>query len=441
MRELCRSTSTRRVASQLWALTIPGALSCSSSFKEDDRVDRSESGAGGPADSGDSVDSGGGTSDEPATRPDAYRVVELEHLVNAASVRSSAVVWSGEQWVSVYTAVTDYHRIYASAVVATESGMTVEAPVLVADGAYGSFEPEIAASDAGDLLAVYEDDRVGFGTCCREIYARTISAAGQPTEQSFNLTNQPSVEEYQPSVGWDSDVWFVAWSDDREYAGDDRRLLYGRAVGKDGELGSEIRIGGESLWQVYSSVSGSGGAGRFLVVWGDYDPVDGSLDCGYRARLVDTQGNLVGEPIEIARIGNQVYDRPSVAWNPWREAWLVVWMRPYTIEGTWIFLDGRVEHLGTLVDEEVGSGAAKLTYSGTTNSFLLAWHAWWSYDGFVSTLDADGLVVGEKLPINLTTPPLGTFWVPIAANDAGEALATPSLDYARITGSLYRADP
>lgn len=88
-----------------------------------------------------------------------------------------------------------------------------------------------------------------------------------------------------------------SWSDDcEEKTVKDGRLVYGRTVSESGELGPEVRLGGTSLWQTGAAVADSGGGGRFLVAWGDYDLTPG-IDAGYRARLVDAQGQPVVGPV------------------------------------------------------------------------------------------------------------------------------------------------
>jgi hypothetical protein len=128
-----------------------------------------------------------------------------------------------------------------------------------------------------------------------------------------------------------------------------------------------------------------------------------------------------------------------VAWNPWRGAWLVVWMAQTRLYGTWVWPDGTTADAGELAAPDDGAGSARLTFAAATNSFLLAYHAWWTYDGYVQDLDTDGAPVGDRRSVNAATPPLGTFYVPIAASDAAEALIVPSLDYSRITATLERA--
>jgi hypothetical protein len=429
----------------LWGSACGAAAPLSAAFPGDEGGEGGDLGDGdGSADgerdgNGDDGmgDDGTGDGERPQSRAGDYVATSVESTVASGSFRSSAVAWNGERWIMAFIGVTDHHRTYVSTAEPSGNGLSIGPVQRLDDGDYDSFEAELAVDDSGRALAVYEDDRVGAGTCCREIYARFLDTSGNPTGEGFDLTNRPSTEEYLPSVAWESGTWLVAWSDDRQYAGDDRRLLYTRTVGDDGALGEERAIGPDSLWQVFSNVTGSGGEGHFLVTWGDYDPVNGGLDCGYRARVLGTDGAPTTGVIEIARIGNQVYDRPAAAWSPWKGAWLVAWMTPYHIEGTWVFPDGTREDLGVLVDEEVGAGAARLSWSAATDSFALGWHAWWTTEGFVTMLDGEGVPATDAMRVTAAAPPLGTFYVPVAADDEGTVLAAPQLDYSRIVGSVF----
>lgn len=411
-------------------LALPICLGCSPS----DVPEPTDTAAGDTA----SRDTDTNSDAEPQSRAAEYTAHSVETTIATGSMRSSAVAWNGTRWITVYTNVVGTHNVYASTITPNGNALEIGPSLRVDDNYFDAFEAEIAIDDTGRSLVVFEDDRVGLGTCCREIYARFLDPEGVPQGTSFNLVNHPETEEYTPAVAWDSDTWYVTWSDDREYTGNDERLLYGRTVSADGALGDELRIGGDSRWQVYGTVVDSGGTGSFLVVWGDYDPVNGTLDAGYRARVIGTDGAPQTEVIEIVRHGNLLYDRPSAAYHPWKKAWLVTWTTPYKIYGAWVFPDGSTEHLGALVDTEIGAGASRLTYAAATNSFVLGWHAWWTNDGFVTALGADGLPATDAMSVNASTPPLGSFYIPVAAADDGSVLATPSLDYNRITASWYR---
>jgi hypothetical protein len=396
-------------------------------------------GGSGDADTGEEAVSGsGGVSDTPpASRAGNYEALITETSIATGSVRSSALVWDGDAWLVAYVGVTDWFGVYVSPVTRAGDTLLPGETQRIDDGGYDGFEAEIASDEEGTSVVVYEDDRAGAGQCCREIYARRLDRDGTPVGAAFNVSNEPTLEEWLPAIAEESGAWLVAWSDDRERANDDRRLLYGRTITSAGELGTEYPLGPDSLWQVFANVTGSEGDGRFLVTWGDYDPVGGSLDCGYRARLVGLDGAPIGDVIEIARIGNQVYDRPAVAYNSYRHAWLVAWMTPYEIHGTWIDLEGNTEDLGTLIAPEIGAGAARLTYADANDTFILGWHAWWTSEGFVSQLDGDGAVVGDPIRVTAEAPPLGTFYVPVAADDEGAVLAAPSLNYSRVVADLY----
>lgn len=386
------------------------------------------------------MDTSGGAAVEPASHPETWVAQALGATVETGSMRATSVTWDAATggFVAVWGSVTDHYHLDGALL---HDGMA-DPVQAVDDGAYDAFEPDIAGDGQGTILAVYEDDRDGGGSCCRELYAQTFSTASGVLEQvgpDWNFTNAQPVEQWTPALAWDSGVYFVAYSDDRDNVGGDERRLYGRTLLADGTIGTELKLGADSLWQTAATVADSGGNGRFLVVWGDYDPVDGSLDAGYRARIVDGDGVAVTDVLTIVRYGNQIWDRPAAAWNPWRQAWLVVWTEPYGIHRSWIGLDGSITAADTtIVAPDTGAGAPRLVYSPTTNAFLLAYHAWWTTDGFLQPLDTFGTPVGDPLPLTASTPPLGTFWQAVAvAGDRSEAVVVPCLDYATVAASTY----
>jgi len=423
---------------------------------DDDSAAGDDDSAAGDDDTGPFDDDG----TEPPTGAGAYdpALVGLD-VVPASdgySVRSSVVTWDpvSGAFVLLYGLVTDRFSTHAMAL-AWEDGALRSSPdvqIEQVSGTQNSLEREVAASTGPDsrLLAVWEDDRLGHGQGYREVYGRFLGVSPgpviEPLGDDFAVSEIPELEEYLPAVAWDEGAgrFLVAWSDDRDRptVGTDARRLFGRTVGLDGSLGTEVRLGGDALWQVMPSIAGSGGRGRFLVVWGDYDPVGGSLDAGYRARVVDgATGEPVSDVLTLVRYGDLMYDRPAVAWQPWARAWLLAWTQPYTIRASWISEDGVLLSTGEVLAEPAeGAGAPRLEYAPATHSFVLAYHSWFTSDAWLQELDPSGVPVGERLDVNAATPPLGTFWHPVATSgDDAVALVAPSLDYRRITASVFVA--
>lgn len=382
------------------------------------------------------------TNTEPPSRPGAYALATSELAIESGSIRTGELAWdeAAGTFVAAWGSVPGAWHVHAATLDA--DGLAVSPPVQVDDGAYDGFEPGLAPDGAGAVLVVYEDDAYGAGEGFREIQGRLLeSGTLEPLGASFSISEQPDLEEYTPAVAWDSEAWFVAWPDDRENTGHDDRRLYGRVVRRDGTMGAVARIGSaDSYWQTWPSVAGSDGAGRFCVVWGDYDLVGGAMDAGYRARVYDVSGTPVSDPITLVRYGDQLFDRPAVAWDPWSRTWLVAWTQPYAIHTARLAFDGSVvEADRVLVDEDDGAGSPRLACAPDTNSFVLGYHSWWTTRGWARMLDDAGEPVGERLPLTTDAPPLGTFWQPVAAGD-GAIVSTPTLDYARIVATVFRAE-
>jgi hypothetical protein len=367
-------------------------------------------------------------------------------------VRSSVVAWDpvSERYVVLHGQVVGGNfRTDMLTVAVDAQTVSASAAVEITDPALptvDSLEREIAIG-GGKILALLEDTRQGDAT--REVMGQFlhIDANGAPSTDgpSFSVTTRPNGHEYTPSVDWDSaaNTFFVSWSDDREEASvPDGRLVFGRTVSATGALGPEVKLGGTSRWQTGAAVAGSGGNGRFLVAFGDYDSVNGGIDSGYRARVVDENGQAVSEIIEIARFGDKTIDPVSIAWQPCAKEWLIAWRVDQTVYGSFVQLDGSgsKDHFLIGVHPE-GAGAPRLRWLPATGGFGLTFHAWTTENAFFQLLGAGGELEGTPVSINVEKPPLGTFWHPLAARpDRAELLITPVLDFERVTASVFSSN-
>jgi hypothetical protein len=372
--------------------------------------------------------------------------------VATGSLRSTAVVFDSKsgRYVALFGSVTAGvgFRTRALSFSASAAGVVASSETELADPAsptIDSLERDLVRSDgdSGRLLALLEDTRA-TGDDTREVMGQFLKLAAdgsvEPDGASFSVTQLPGKHEYTPAGAWDAGAktFFVSWSDDREeQTTPDGRLLYGRTLGADGSLGAEVRIGGTSRWQTGGAVADSGGNGKFLAAWGDYDDV-GGIDAGYRARLIGADGQPVGAPIELARYGDQIFEPVSVAWNPCRSAWLVAWGHQQKVFGSIVSLSGEVlENDLVLAEHAEGAGAPRLIYVPAENGFALTFHAWTTENAWLQALDSDAKRVGTLHDINLTMPSLGTFWHPLATRpDRGEVVVLPLLNYASLTATV-----
>lgn len=411
-----------------------------------------DSGPAGPEDAAHPVDTG-----PPGVAPGSLVAkVTGQTISGPEGVRTPVVTWDPASSVFVVAYGYVVPDSFRTRVVALRwDGALVASPSLDVEGVTEtgqySLEREIAARDDGpsSLLLVLEDDRIGNASP-REIWGQPLTAGGAPSVAqagpSFRITDTPDREEYAPAVAWERSggTFFVTYSDDRDVpaVGPEARHLFGKTVAPDGTLGPEVRVGGESYWQMPASVAGSEGSGRFLVAYGDYDLVGGTLDCGYRARLLDaTTGEPIGGPIELARIGNTAYERPTLAWSQARLAWLVVWGHPKTLRTSWVALDGTVLETGVVtLSPADGAGVPRVVSVPATGGFALGYHAWETTDAFVQELDGLGHPAGPPKTVNLEPPWLGTFYNPVAAaGDAPVVIAVPSLNWATTAATVFGA--
>lgn len=127
-----------------------------------------------------------------------------------------------------------------------------------------------------------------------------------------------------------------------------------------------------------AAVAGAYGADEYLITWTD-DAHQTSADI--LGRVVNTFGNFVAPQVAIAR-GRKGQEAPTLAYNPARNEYLVVWM-DYRSGSDYQIWGRRVSGTGVLVGSEIviGNEATSIlyglpavAYNPATDEYLVVWH-------------------------------------------------------------------
>jgi len=219
-------------------------------------------------------------------------------------------------------------------------------------GATGmEYQPAIDSNTgAGNALVVWADDRSGTPA----IWGRLVSLAGVPLGSDFQISPAADIEAaHGPAVAYNfiSDQYLVVWTYDFTATDTD---IYGQRVRANGTLvGSRTGIAVSGANQDSPDVAFNSWRNQYLVVW--VDDTNPTLDIlGQRIR---GNGNPIGGQIPVATAANGANGHdfaPAVAFNTPKNHFQVVWT-----DGRWGAFDTdiyaqRVRGNGNLIGSSFG---------------------------------------------------------------------------------------
>ncbi|MES0327230.1 MAG: hypothetical protein ABUK13_03470 [Gammaproteobacteria bacterium] len=203
------------------------------------------------------------------------------------------------------------------------------------------------------------------------------SWADTPNKADFAISGTQSIQG-KPTLAYDPghDTYLVTWSDHRDRLRDVD--IYGRLLNGQGKpIGEEFPISIHKGGQGMSAVSFDEINNRFLVVWVDWRNAN-DVDSDIYGQLVNADGSLYGNNFIIAERRTS-QKQPTVAFDPTRQRFLVVWKD---------FRDGKIEKIygrylnskGKIIGDEfrIAKGEGKqdrpsLFYDPKRKRFLAVW--------------------------------------------------------------------
>jgi len=270
--------------------------------------------------------------------------------------------------------------------------------ILLATGNNAQIDPATARSPDSWLLLWSDSRSVG-----NDILGIRFDPPGNKIDEApFSVTTAPR-QQTSADVAFDGARYVAVWSDAR---GASRDIYAGRVeTSGDAIDGNGFAVTTATRDQTVPSIAWSDGDSG-LVVW--QDRRNGNFDVF--AAVVSSDGTVIASDIAVCDVsGDQL--RPSVAFDPARAAYLVVWSDRRSGEGQNDIYGARIDTSGNVLDPD---GVAISTAPGVQltpdvaynqDEFLVAWEdreidllgditaARVTVDGVLSVLDGDGLSI------------------------------------------------
>lgn len=231
--------------------------------------------------------------------------------------------------------------------------------------------------------------------------------------QISTVSTPTDADRYQPAVAHSTvhKQYLVVWHN--KWSGGNRDI-YGQRVSESGQ-----RVGG---W--FSISSGTGDRAQpavaynwtndeYLVVWMQHDGARYEI----WGRTVSWSGSSMGTPFLICDWGGSAWSMwsPSVAWNSYRNEYMVIWDTVHTSSFAALSIgqklvpgDGSAPPAGTEVTTAWAPHQSDISYNVATDKYLVVWRRMapassWDGDIWGARLKRDGSVDGTEFAINATS--------------------------------------
>jgi hypothetical protein len=270
-------------------------------------------------------------------------------------------------------------------------------------------DPAIAALADGTFVVAWEStgqDGSGEG-----VYARLLSAAGEPTGAEFAVATRTTGNQDTPAVAALAGGGFVvAWEDGAE-DGDGETVMAQRFDASGGRLGAEFRVNGGTAGDQQEPAVAAQEEG-FVVAWvsASEEGADGS-GAAVIARRFDASGAALGDDIVVNTYTTADQTHPVVAATG--AGFVVAWASDGQDGSSEGIFAQRFDTEGARVGEELAVNAATsgvqlwpVVAARKDGSFLVAWESAGdgSGDAVLGRLfAADGAAQGPEQRINVAT--------------------------------------
>jgi hypothetical protein len=171
-------------------------------------------------------------------------------------------------------------------------------------------------------LVIWSSTRTGTN---RNMFGKFIGADGSIIGSDFAIDaydsfQQLSAVKYNPYA----EKWLVVWTDDRVEGSPYLADIYGRLINKDGSFDGDSFVI-TAMPEVQSNPTIAALPGKFLIVWQDgRDEETIGVEHVY-ARMIDSNGTLLGSEIIISNEPASQAGNPDAAYDPVNDRVLVVW--------------------------------------------------------------------------------------------------------------------
>jgi len=248
--------------------------------------------------------------------------------------------------------------------------------------------------------------------------ADRVSPAAAPRlgdEIQISLPTLPECDRYKPRVAynWRHDEYLVVWHNTWPSG---HRDIYARRVSASGQLLSWFSVSAGNNDRAQPAVAYNATTDEYLVVWMYNANGDGST---YEiwGRTIAWNGAYQDPEFQIITYLNRTFWTPRVAWNSYRNEYLVVWsaydattLTPTDIAHALLDADGS-KLFGTIISSTEEPHQADVTYNVAADEYLVVWRRMWA--------PADGDIRAARIdagPGTVVDPP-GVFTVNAVTED------------------------
>jgi hypothetical protein len=154
-----------------------------------------------------------------------------------------------------------------------------------------------------------------------DIYGQFVAGDGSTLQGSNFVIAAADKNQFKSDVTCDQvhDNFLVAWEDQRNPATQDD--IYAQLISSDGTMiGQNFLVSGTPNIERRPTVAANA-AGNYLVVWES----DSATSADLYSQMLDSNGNLLGQPIQVGSELGGTRDRPAVAYLQRQDVFLTVW--------------------------------------------------------------------------------------------------------------------
>lgn len=209
-----------------------------------------------------------------------------------------------------------------------------------------------------------------------------LAASLLGSEIRISAPTSPECDRYVPAVAynWIHREYLVVWHNTWP---DGHRDVYARRVSESGDLLSWFAVSAGPNDRAQPAVAYNAANDEYLVVWMYNANADGST---YEiwGRIVAWNGAYLNPEFQIITWPNRTFWSPDVAWNSYRNEYLVVWsahetatLTPTDVAHALLAADG-TKLFGTIITSANQPHQADVTYNVAADEYLVVWRRMWT---------------------------------------------------------------
>ncbi|HSR31416.1 MAG TPA: hypothetical protein VLY63_12700 [Anaerolineae bacterium] len=212
--------------------------------------------------------------------------------------------------------------------------------------------------------------------------SQSATASRMGPEIQISWTTSPEANRFAPAVAynWRHREYLVLWHN--TWPGD-HRDIYARRVSETGRLLSGFAVSAGPNDRAQPAVAYNATNDEYLVTWMYNANGDGST---YEiwGRVVAWNGSYMGAEKQIITYPNRTFWTPRVAWNSFRNQYLVVWsahetgtLTPTDVAHALLSANGD-KLFGTIISSDEQPHQADVAYNVASDEYLVVWRRMWA---------------------------------------------------------------